>query len=65
LLIEKEIIKKRQYLTKMKHVKDEYESSLDPQIGIYRDAEYGPCEVCMIQGDEWEERVFGDAGICD
>jgi hypothetical protein len=30
---------------------------LDPQIGIYRDAEEGPCEICMSQEENWKERV--------
>jgi len=29
------------------------DDSLDPQIGIYRDAENGPCEVCMVQDEGW------------
>lgn len=25
------------------------DGDLDPQVGIYRDAEDGPCEICMVQ----------------
>jgi len=46
-------------------VQREYENSLDPQIGIYRDAENGPCEVFMMQGEEWEERVIDEVVVFD
>jgi len=29
------------------------DDSLDPQIGISRDAENGHCEVCMVQDEGW------------
>jgi hypothetical protein len=32
--------------------------NLDSQIGIYRDAENGPCEICMLQEENWEDRVI-------
>lgn len=31
---------------------------LKPQIDIYRDAENGPCKVCMMQGENWKETVI-------
>lgn len=34
------------------------DGDLDAQIGIYRDAENGPCEVCMVQEETWEDRVI-------
>ncbi len=30
---------------------------LDPQVGIYRDAEDGPCDVCMGMSEDWRDRV--------
>ncbi len=30
---------------------------LDPQIGIYRDAEDGPCDICLAQTKAWRNRV--------
>jgi hypothetical protein len=44
-------------------VQGEYERSLDRQIGIYRDAANGPCEVCMMQGEEWEEKVIDEVVV--
>jgi len=32
------------------------DGDLDPQIGIYRNAENGPCEICMLQDATWKER---------
>ncbi len=29
-----------------------------PQIGIYRDAEDGPCKICLAQTKAWENRVI-------
>jgi hypothetical protein len=48
LLIEKGFIMEQEYFTKLKKVQREFENSLDPQIGIYRDATNGPCEVCIM-----------------
>ena len=31
---------------------------IDPQLGIYRDAEDGPCDVCMHLQKDWEGRVI-------
>lgn len=36
---------------------------LDSQIGIYRDAENGPCEICMIEEESWRERVVDGTAI--
>lgn len=41
------------------------DGNLDPQIGIYRDAEHGPCEICMVQGEGWKEKVVDEAMICN
>ena len=34
--------------------------TLDSQVGVYRDADDGPCEVCMHLEKEWEERVVDE-----
>ena len=34
--------------------------NLDSQVGIYRDADDGPCEICMHLEKEWEERVIDE-----
>lgn len=36
------------------------DGELDPQIGIYRDADNGPCEVCMLQEETWKDRVVDE-----
>jgi len=36
------------------------DGNLDPQIGIYRDAEHGPCEICMLQEGTWSDRVIDE-----
>ena len=36
------------------------DGSLDPHVGIYRDAENGPCEICMSKDEDWEERVVDE-----
>ena len=33
---------------------------LDPQTGIYRDAEDGPCDICVLQDENWKDRVIDD-----
>jgi hypothetical protein len=58
LLIERGFITDQECFTKLKQVQGEYESSLDPKIGIYRDTEHGPCDSCMAQDENWEERVI-------
>jgi len=65
LFIERVFISKLAYFSKPKQVQEEYENSLDPQIGIYRNAENGPCEVCMMQGEEWKERVIDEVVVFD
>jgi len=39
------------------------DGELDPQVGIYRDAEDGPCEVCMHLDKDWGERVVDEATV--
>ena len=36
---------------------------LDPQIGIYRDADYGPCESCSNFLREWKDSVIGEVVV--
>lgn len=31
------------------------DGGLEPQTGIYRDAEDGACEVCIVQHEKWKE----------
>jgi hypothetical protein len=33
------------------------DGDLDPQVGIYRDAEDRPCEICLAQTKAWGNRV--------
>jgi hypothetical protein len=33
---------------------------LDPQVGTYRDAEDGPCDVCMDMNEDWGDRVIDE-----
>lgn len=33
---------------------------LDLKTGIYRDAENGPCEICMLQDENWSDRVLDE-----
>ena len=33
---------------------------LDNQVSIYRDEDEGPCEVCLLQEDDWTDRVIDD-----
>jgi hypothetical protein len=33
------------------------DGDLDPQVGIYRDAEDRPCEISLAQTKAWEDRV--------
>ncbi len=39
------------------------DGNLDPQIGIYRDAEKGACEICMGQDEGWRDRVIDEVVI--
>ena len=34
------------------------DGDLDSEVGIYRDGEDGPCEVCMHLEKDWEDRVI-------
>ncbi len=36
------------------------DGNLDSQIGIYRDAKDGPCEICMLQDKNWKDRVIDE-----
>ena len=36
------------------------DGKVGPQIGIYRDADNGPCEVCMLQEETWKDRVVDE-----
>lgn len=36
------------------------DGKLDTQTGIYRDANDGPCEICMLQEETWTERVIDE-----
>ena len=33
---------------------------IDPQIGIYRDADNGPCEIYMLQEETWKDRAVDE-----
>ena len=39
------------------------DGGLDPQIGIYRDAEDGACEVCMHLDEGWRDRVIDEVVV--
>ena len=39
------------------------DGGLDTQVGIYRDADYGPCEVCLLEEDNWTDRVIDETVI--
>lgn len=34
------------------------DGDFEAQVGIYRDAEHGPCEVCMLQEENWKDKVI-------
>ena len=36
------------------------DGELDTEIGIYRDADNGPCEICMLQEETWKDRVLDE-----
>ena len=40
-----------------------HNGNLDSQIGIYRDADDGPCEICNHLEKEWEDRVVDESLI--
>ena len=39
------------------------DGELDTEIGIYRDADNGPCEVCMLQEETWKDRMVDETVI--
>ena len=39
------------------------DGELDTQVGIYRDTDEGPCEVCILQEDNWTDRVIDETVI--
>ena len=39
------------------------DGDIGPQIGIYRDADNGPCEVCMLQEELWKDRVIAETVV--
>ena len=36
------------------------DGKLESKAGIYRDAQDGPCEKCMVMDGSWEERVVDE-----
>jgi len=36
------------------------DGNLDHKVGIYRDAENGPCKACMVMDGSWKERVVDE-----
>lgn len=46
-------------------MQEEYGNGLDPQIGIYRDTKNEPCDFCMAQDEDWEERVIDEVVVFD
>jgi hypothetical protein len=36
---------------------------IDRRFGIYRAAEDGPCEACMVVDEDWEERVVDETVV--
>jgi hypothetical protein len=38
------------------------DGKLDSQVGIYRDADYGPCD-CMLQENNWTDRIIDETVI--
>ncbi|UCF85479.1 MAG: hypothetical protein JSV50_07550 [Desulfobacteraceae bacterium] len=39
------------------------DGGLDTEIGIYRDADNGPCELCMHFEKNWKDRVVDEAMV--
>jgi len=39
------------------------DGELDPQVGIYRDAEDSPCEVRMHLDEDWGDRVVDEVVV--
>ena len=40
------------------------DGSLDLQVGIYRDAENGSCEICILRDVNWKDRLLYEAAFC-
>lgn len=36
---------------------------LDPQVGIYRDAEDGPCNKCLLQEATWKDGILNEVTL--
>ena len=36
------------------------DGDLDHKVGIYRDAEDGPCEKCMAMDETWKDRIVDE-----
>ena len=39
------------------------DGDLDPYVGIYRNAEDGPCEVCMALPQNWRDRLIEETVV--
>ncbi len=39
------------------------DGNLDPETGIYRDSENGPCEICLRFEQGWEDRVIDETVV--
>ena len=39
------------------------DGALNPKTGIYRDAENGPCEICVAQEEGWKERLIDESVV--
>ena len=39
------------------------DGEIDTQVGIYRDADDGPCEVCILQEDNWIDRLIDETVV--
>ena len=36
------------------------DGDLDHKVGIYRNAEDGPCQACMVMDESWKDRVVDE-----
>ena len=39
------------------------DGGLDNTVGIYRNAEDGPCEACMVMDGSWKDRVVDETVV--
>jgi hypothetical protein len=39
------------------------DGEIDRRFGIYRDAEDGPCEACMVMDETWKGRVVDETVV--